>query len=101
MEHLFYYSPQTIKNLFEISGLNGEIEVIQEYPIANHINWGFKQKPSDIQKSRENIPDILLSNSKFNKEWENLWKDFSNVYEKFLIKNNFGDRIWCEVSVNN
>ena len=101
MEHLFYYSPQTIQNLFEKVGLNGKIEVVQEYPITNHINWGLRQRPSDVQKSRENIPDISLVNSKFEKEWENLWKDFSNIYKKFLIKNNFSDRIWCEVSTNN
>jgi len=101
MEHLFYYSPQTIKNLFKKTDLNGKLEIVQEYPIANHINWAFKQKPSDVQKSRENIPDILLSNSKFNQEWENLWKNFSNAYKEFLIKNDFGDRIWCEVSINN
>ena len=101
MEHLFYYSPQTIKNLFKKTGLNGKLEIVQEYPITNHINWAFKQKPSDVQKSRENIPDILLSNSKFNQEWENLWKNFSNAYKEFLIKNDFGDRIWCEVSINN
>jgi len=101
IEHLFYYSPKTIKNLFSKIGLVGNIEVIQEYPITNHINWGFRQKPSDIQKSRRNIPDILLSDSKLTEEWENLWKNFSNSYKEFLIKNNFGDRIWCEVASNN
>ena len=99
IEHLFYYSPKTIRDLFLKSGLDSTIEVIQEYPITNHINWGFKKKPSDVQKSREGIPDILLSNSELNKEWEDLWKNFSNTYKNFLIKNNFGDRIWCEVSI--
>ena len=101
IEHLFYYSPQTIRNLFNKTELNGSLEVIQEYPITNHINWGFKKKPSDVQKSREGIPDILLLDTKFKNEWENLWKNFSNSYKDFLIKNNFGDRIWCEVSKNN
>ena len=101
MEHLFYYNPQTIKNLFEKVGLRGNIEIVQEYPITNHINWAINQRPSDVQKSRENIPDISLTNSKFRKEWENLWKDFSHIYKKFLVKNSFSDRIWCEVSTNN
>ena len=100
MEHLFYYSPKTIRNLFEKLKLDSKIEVIQEYPITNHINWGFRQKPSNIQKSRENVPDISLIDSKFEKEWENLWKNFSYTYREFLIKNKFGDRIWCEVSKN-
>ena len=54
-----------------------------------------------VQKSRESIPDILLLDTKFKNEWENLWKNFSDSYKDFLIKNNFGDRIWCEVSKNN
>ena len=101
IEHVFYYNPKTIKNLFDKTGLDGVIEVIQEYPVTNHINWGFKKKPTDVKKSREGVPDILLSDTKFNQEWENLWKNFSNTYKDFLLKNDFGDRIWCEVSKNN
>ena len=100
IEHLYYYSPKTIKRIFDDVGLKGKIECIQEYPITNHINWAINQRPSDVQKSRENIPDISLTNSKFRKEWENLWKDFSHIYKKFLVKNSFSDRIWCEVSIN-
>ena len=98
IEHLFYYNPQTIRNLFDQAELKGKIEALQEYPITNHINWAFRQKPSDIKKSRENVPDIALSNSKLNTDWEHLWKSFSISYKEFLTKNNFSDRIWCEVS---
>ena len=38
-------------------------QIKKNYPITNHINWGFRQKPSNIQKSRENVPDISLIDS--------------------------------------
>ena len=55
------------------------------------MNWltnFVKPKLSALVRTRKDVP-------------ENLWKNFSNSYKDFLIKNNFGDRIWCEVSKNN
>ena len=78
--------------------LKGKIECIQEYPITNHINWAFNQKPSDVVRSRKNLPDIELINKKYSQEWIKLWEKFSNSYKDFLLKRGFSDRIWCEIS---
>jgi len=98
IEHLYYYSPKTIKRIFDDVGLKGKIECIQEYPITNHINWAFNQKPSDVVRSRKNLPDIELINNKYSYEWIKLWKKFSMSYKDFLLKKGFSDRIWCEIS---
>jgi len=98
IEHLFYYTPETIKQLFEKAGLDSEINVIQEYPVTNHLNWGYTHKPSDTLMSRQGVPDISLINESQVEGWAELWSEFNRLYQGFLKKNRFGDRIWCVVS---
>jgi SAM-dependent methyltransferase len=97
IEHLFYYSPLTIQRLFDLSGLTGHIETVQEYPITNHLNWGYRKRPTDVLASRQNIPDVPLINIKTIPEWEGFWKETDLRYKSFLQSQGFGDRIWCVV----
>ena len=97
IEHLFYYSPATIRLLFESVGLKGEIETIQEYPLTNHLSWIYRRAPSNVLASRAGIPDVALTESTRDEEWNQLWKNFNNRYVEFLGINGFGDRIWCSV----
>lgn len=100
IEHLFYYNRWTIKRLFDNVGLRGEIEVIQEYPIANHLNWGYRRAPSDTLASRKGVPDIALNVKAPLAAWEGLWQEFNLKYQDFLKENGFGDRIWYTVGIN-
>lgn len=97
IEHLFYYEPKTIKDVFTKAGLRGKIETVQEYPITNHLNWGYRQKPSDVLASRRSVPDIPLRNEEMAGAWEDMWVEVNRLYRTFLSKFGFGDRIWCEV----
>jgi len=97
IEHLFYYSPTTIKDLFDEVGLKGSIETVQEYPITNHLNWAYRRKPSDTLASRRGVPDVSLANESVMDAWEGLWGDFNKQYQRFLEENGFGDRVWCIV----
>jgi 2-polyprenyl-3-methyl-5-hydroxy-6-metoxy-1,4-benzoquinol methylase len=100
IEHLFYYNPKTIKRLFDEAGLKGDIEVIQEYPLANHLNWAYRHAPSDTLASRKGVPDISLANTAPLDAWKDLWNELNQRYKVFLRDNGFGDRIWCTVSSN-
>jgi len=95
VEHLFYYSQKTMADVFNMAGLKGQIETIQEYPITNHLNWGYRQKPSDVLASRRLVPDIPLAKSDMMAAWENFWMDVDRQYKRFLEKFGFGDRLWC------
>jgi 2-polyprenyl-3-methyl-5-hydroxy-6-metoxy-1,4-benzoquinol methylase len=97
VEHLFYYSPLTIKKFFDLTDLSGKIETIQEYPITNHLNWGYRRKPTDVIASRRSIPDIPLKGLDTIREWEKFWRDTDLRYKSFLQRQGFGDRIWCVV----
>lgn len=95
IEHLFYYTPETLKRLFDEVGLEGEIEVVQEYPIVNHLNWIFRRVPSDTLASRGKTPDISLRPEAPADSWVALWNKVDELYKGFLKDNSFGDRIWC------
>jgi len=97
IEHLYYYTPTTIGPVFEESGLQGKIETIQEYPITNHLNWGYRQKPSDTLASRRLLPDIPIKDEALYPKWEAFWKDADKRYNDFLKELGLGDRVWCVV----
>ena len=99
LEHLYYYTPTTIEIVFKESGLKGTIESIQEYPITNHLNWGYRQKPSDTLAARQLVPDIPLKDDRLTSRWENFWIQIDIDYKKFLAEIGFGDRLWCVVGI--
>lgn len=97
IEHLFYYTPATVKVVFDRAGLSGSIETLQEYPLANHLNWGFRRKPADSLAARSGLPDIPLRDPEIQPAWQTLWGRLNEVYQEFLRDNGFGDRIWAVV----
>ena len=100
IEHLFYYNSPTIGRLLDSVGLKGTIEVIQEYPITNHLNWAYRRAPSETLASRRRVPDVCLNNEVSIEAWEGLWQEFNQTYQDFLKKNGFGDRLWCVVGAS-
>lgn len=101
IEHLFYYSPKTISDMFARAGLSGAVGTVQEYPVTNHLNWGYRQRPSDVLAARRVVPDIPLRNPEQMEPWEEFWKHIDQQYKQFLQTQGFADRIWCVVGANN
>ena len=99
LEHLYYFTPATMERVFKASGLSGIVETIQEYPITNHLNWGYRQKPSDTLTARRLVPDIPLKDDRLTSRWENFWMQVDIDYKKFLAEIGFGDRLWCVVGI--
>ncbi len=97
IEHVFYYDQRTIKALFDKAGLAGTIETLQEYPLANHLNWAFTRKPSDTLAAREGLPNVELAPGAPREAWKALWEQFNTQYARFLAEQGFGDRLWCVV----
>jgi SAM-dependent methyltransferase len=97
IEHLFYYSPRTLEDVLARAGLTGSIEAVQEYPITNHLNWGYRQKPSETLAARRLLPDVPLLNEAVVPQWQRLWTEIDASYRSFLAQEGFADRIWCQV----
>lgn len=97
IEHLYYYSERTINRVFEQAGLKGSIETLQEYPVTNHLNWGYRKRPSDVLASRRAIPDIPVADPSMDPEWEDFWRQVDRMYKAFVAEKGFGDRLWCVV----
>jgi len=101
IEHLFYYTPKTITDMFAKAGLRGKVETVQEYPITNHLNWGYRQKPSDTLASRRAVPDIPLRQEHLQARWEAFWLEVDQRYKQLLGEIGYSDRIWAEVGSAN
>ena len=98
IEHVFYYSEKTIGQLFEKAGFAGEVRTLQEYPLANHLNWAYMRKPSDTLAARSGLPNVELNADAPAEEWKALWARFNEIYREFLAGQGYGDRLWCVVS---
>lgn len=98
IEHLFYYNPKTLSEICQKAGLKGAFEAIQEYPITNHLNWAYRQKPSDVLASRSFVPDVALRYEEKHTNWELFWQKINTQYQDFLKENGHADRVWAVVT---
>jgi len=58
-DHLFFYTPQTIKKIFALLYKNNlRIKLLQRYGVINHLNWLFRNKPTNINYHIPIIDDI-------------------------------------------
>lgn len=97
IEHLYYYNQKTMNDLFAQCGLSGEVQVLQEYPLANHLNWAYTRKPADTLAARRGVPGVDLAPGVPHTDWEQLWRDINEVYKTFLYNHGYGDRLWAVV----
>jgi hypothetical protein len=70
---------------------------VQEYPVTNHLNWAYRQKPSETLASRRLVPDVPLTDDSRLPAWEKFWVRVNDSYREMLAGEQLGDRVWCEV----
>lgn len=101
IEHLFYYSPDTLAKTMQLAGYFSFVEAIQEYPISNHLNWNYCNKPRESLSARH-ISPITALHDDINRQWlDRFWEETNNRYKDALRQSGFADRIWCVAEVNN
>ena len=79
------------------AGLSGIVEQVQEYPLANHLNWVYRRRPSDTLAAREGVPNISIGKNNEIDSWDQLWQRMDVIYREFLLENGYADRLWCLV----
>ena len=95
IEHLFYYNKKSISLLFDRAELSGAVELVQEYPVTNHLNWVYRRRPSNSLAARRGVPDVSAGKDNEADSWEQLWQRMDGVYREFLLENGYADRLWC------
>jgi len=65
--HLYYFSVDTLKELFSQSGFDGEASTCQDNNFLNTINWIQNDKPQDSVETSQ-YPPILVNNKDVNDE---------------------------------
>lgn len=95
IEHLYYYSPQTLMKTLEKAGFSGEAQAVQEYPLINHLNWIYRKEPSETLAARADMPHIELLDERMGWVLGGFWDDVNRDYHERLLRGGFSDRIWC------
>lgn len=95
IEHLYYYSAASLERLLVLAGFEGRPEAVQEYPITNHLNWAYRQRPAETLAARRMVPDVELANESVLPEWESFWQETDRNYRQFLQRLGYSDRLWC------
>lgn len=95
IEHLYYYSPDTLLAMLDQAGFSGNVDSVQEYPITNHLNWIYHGKPREAIAARLNMPPVNIFDKMAEPELEQFWDKTDKNYREILNKLGYSDRIWC------
>ncbi len=95
IEHLFYYDQVTLGKMLAKAGFKSEIELVQEYPVTNHLNWIYRKKPSETLAARAYMPPVDLANKAIGDPLRDFWEQTNIAYHKMLLENGHSDRLWC------
>jgi len=103
IEHLYYFNKKTLNLVLEQAGFNDiQIEMLQEYPLTNHLKWLYQRAPGGLLESREGEPPIhpsmFLDTTDVETAWTQLWARFNIDYKHFLWRFGYGDRLWATAS---
>lgn len=104
--HLYYFTPETLNKICTSSGFSVKnIFGFQQTSFINHINWLFLHQP---QRSRwDCIQQVLPSDSLINevpttvrKEFDQLFMEFNQKYQRFLERNGYSDMIFATIQLD-
>ncbi|WP_198157298.1 class I SAM-dependent methyltransferase [Candidatus Nucleicultrix amoebiphila] len=101
IEHLFYYSPQTLSETLSQAGYSSDPVCLQEYPITNHLNWIYCQKPRETLSARSNTPEIPLIKETLQNALDQFWQQTNKEYQELMVKNGYSDRVFCVAKIQN
>ena len=77
-EHLFYFNPQTLRNIVESSKMEIQVETqLQRYTLANHFGWLKNQK-----RGGQNILEMFND------------RGLNDLYEKKLMDQGVADSLF-------
>lgn len=76
-EHLFYFSPASLRKVTAAAGFVGEIHFVQDYNFTNHMNWVNVGKPQSTCHDGLGSPRLPLS--------ENLPKQARDAVSRWLV----------------
>jgi SAM-dependent methyltransferase len=93
-EHFHYFNRASLDLALNRAGYRPQTQVIQEYPLANHLNWAWTRRPSDTLAARRSTPSLPLRRDLPEGAWEGLWESLDGLYRRFLADQGLGDRLW-------
>jgi 2-polyprenyl-3-methyl-5-hydroxy-6-metoxy-1,4-benzoquinol methylase len=89
--HIHYFTPDSLKKIFNHYKINGDVYSFQMYPFLNQIYWVYNNQPQPSAELALNYPDLDKNENLVNKEISKFLKKINNEYQKIMNKELSGD----------
>ena len=86
--HIHYFSPSSLKTIFNFFGIEGKVYGYQMYPLFNQVNWLYNNVPQKTAIEALNIPKLdnrLEKNIFINNFFEKIQNEYYTLVEENLI----------------
>lgn len=83
--HIHYYTPESLKEVFNKCKFTGEVEGFQMYPLINQIFWILNNKPQENAIKALNFPDCINTDKDINLFFEEITNKYNDIIEKKLM----------------
>lgn len=89
--HIHYFTPDSLKKIFNNFNIKGDVYSFQMYPFLNQIYWLYNNQPQPSAEQALNYPDLDCNKNLVNKEISKFLKKINTQYQKIMNKELCGD----------
>lgn len=89
--HIHYFTPDSLKKIFEKFNIKGNVYSFQMYPFLNQIYWVYNNQPQDSAELALNYPDLKNDKNSVSMEISKFLKKINVQYQKLMNKQLSGD----------
>ena len=93
--HLYYFTKETIENLFNKAGLKMQISCYHKYTLNNFLNWYYCGQPQSSFIKGATDSKFFNGRSDFEMSMNELLLDVENEFKKIMSKTFRGDTLCC------
>jgi 2-polyprenyl-3-methyl-5-hydroxy-6-metoxy-1,4-benzoquinol methylase len=89
--HIHYFTSESLTQLFQLCGFEGQANSFSMYPFFNHVFWHFNHGPQASFKDALTTPQPALGKSKVPQEINDFFIRVESQYEDMINRNEVGD----------
>lgn len=98
--HLFYFTRQTLANLFGKVGFRVSITCRHNYTLKNYLNWYFLGRPQQSFVTGTTDLGFFSGQSEFERRMNDLFRRIEPEFKTILAETFHGDTLCCVAEVN-
>jgi 2-polyprenyl-3-methyl-5-hydroxy-6-metoxy-1,4-benzoquinol methylase len=89
--HIHYFTSESLRQLFQICGFEGQAKSFSMYPFFNHVYWYFNRGPQASFKDALTTPQPSAEKSEVQQEINNFYNQVESSYEDLVNRHGVSD----------